>query len=341
VTPLIALFALSSNIEIEKHETDLIPVFAEKVNGYTFGLIVSILASITLIMAVNTAMVASSELIEKICERYNFQWLIKLNRRGSLYRVHIFNAIFYSVILLITSGSQAVLAEMYAVGLVASFSINIGSLIIYRYLMGTKEITYHTSRVGTLILFIITFSIFIYIVLHRLYGALLWLFMTLFFLIAGLKISKFRAPEIQVRRITDSPMDVVFAIADIDSDEVHIHFKRPRENIENVDRNAIYVSFYSPRLDKPDKKFPRHFWISIQPRTNLFDMIVGLLNTIKYEVPPGKKVHVHFGWPLSSWVDRISTGVMVYNIISLPRKFPDFIFHIDYMGNEEQNGKGN
>ncbi len=336
VTPLIALLALSSNIELEKHETDLIPTFAGKVNGYNFGLIVSALASITLIMAVNTAMVASSELIEKICERYNFQWLMKLNRRGSLYRIHIFNAIFYSIILLITSGSQSVLAEMYAVGLVASFSINIASLIIYRYLMGTKEITYHTSRTGTLILFILTFSIFIYIVMHRPYGALLWLFMTLFFLIAGLRISKFRAPEIPVRRVTDSPMDVIFAIADIDSDEVHIYFRRPRENIGTLDQNAIYVSFYSPRLDKPEKKFPRHFWISIQPRMNLFDMIVGLLDTIRYELPPGKKIHIHFGWPLSSWIDRLSTGIMVYNIISLPKKFPEFIFHIDHLSEEEQ-----
>ncbi len=336
VTPLIALFALSSNIDLEKHETDLIPTFAEKVNGYWFGIIVSALASITLIMAVNTAMVASSELIEKICERYNFQWLMKLNRRGSLYRIHIFNAIFYSIILFITSGSQAMLAEMYAVGLVASFSINIGSLVIYRYRMGTKEITYHTSRTGTLFLFIMTFSIFVYIVLNRIYGALLWLFMTLFFLFAGLRISKFRAPEIPIRRITDSPMDVVFAIAESEADEVHIHFKRPKENIENVDRNAIYVSFYSPRVDKPERSFSRHFWISIQPRMSLFDMIVGLLNTIKYEVPPEKKIHIHFGWPLSSWIDRLSTGIMVYNIINLPKKFPNFIFHIDYVVENEK-----
>lgn len=336
VTPLIALFALSSNIDLEKHETDLIPTFAERVNGYWFGIVVSALASITLIMAVNTAMVASSELIEKICERYNFPWMMKLNRRGSLYRIHIFNAIFYSVILFITSGSQAMLAEMYAVGLVASFSINIGSLVIYRYRMGTKEITYHTSRTGTLLLFIVTFSIFVYIVLNRIYGALLWLFMTLFFLFAGFRISRFRAPEIPIRRITDSPMDVVFAIAETESDEVHIHFKRPKEDIENVNKDAIYVSFYSPRLDKPERISSRHFWISIQPRMSLFDMMVGLLNTIKYEVPPEKKIHIHFGWPLSSWIDRLSTGVMVYNIINLPKKFPDFIFHIDYIAENEK-----
>ena len=228
------------------------------------------------------------------------------------------------------------LAEMYAVGLVASFSINIGSLVIYRYRMGTKEITYHTSRTGTLLLFIVTFSIFVYIVLNRIYGALLWLFMTLFFLFAGFRISRFRAPEIPIRRITDSPMDVVFAIAETESDEVHIHFKRPKEDIENVNKDAIYVSFYSPRLDKPERISSRHFWISIQPRMSLFDMMVGLLNTIKYEVPPEKKIHIHFGWPLSSWIDRLSTGVMDYNIINMPKKFPDFIFHIDYIAENEK-----
>ncbi len=66
ITPLIALFALSSGIDLSKHETDLIPTFSSLVNGKYFGIVVGILASITLIMAVNTAMVASAELIEKV-----------------------------------------------------------------------------------------------------------------------------------------------------------------------------------------------------------------------------------------------------------------------------------
>ncbi|MHB8930851.1 MAG: APC family permease, partial [Melioribacteraceae bacterium] len=144
VTPLIALFALSSGINLSQHETDLIPTFASKVNGNFFGIIVGVLASVTLIMAVNTAMVASAELIEKVAEKYNFNWLIHSNKNQSLYRIHLINAVFYSTILIITSGSQAVLAEMYAVGLVASFAINTGSLLKYRYSKGTKEITYHT-----------------------------------------------------------------------------------------------------------------------------------------------------------------------------------------------------
>ena len=50
-------------------------------------------------------------------------------------------------------GSQEELANMYALGLVASFCINMGSLILYRYFKGTAEgMTYYTSRLGTLIL---------------------------------------------------------------------------------------------------------------------------------------------------------------------------------------------
>ncbi|MGE5432074.1 MAG: APC family permease [Syntrophomonadaceae bacterium] len=333
VTPIIALLALSSNVDISKHETDLIPAFATSVNGELFGVLVSILASITLIMAVNTAMVASAELIEKVGERYNYGWLIQLNKKQSLYRIHIVNGIFYTAILIVTSGSQAILAEMYAVGLIASFCINTGSLIIYRYSKGTKEISYHTSRIGTLILFIILLSTFIYIALNRPYGTLLWFSITLLFLLAGIRISKFRAPEIPVRRATRTPMDIIFAISDVPSDDVHLYFRRPSEyELQETQLDNLFISFYSPRNEAPQNFSPNHFWISIQRGMKLFDMIVALLKTLEYEMPPDKKLHIHFGWPLSSWLDRMSIGVMIYNIIHLPKQFPHFTFHMDYKG---------
>jgi len=261
VTPLIVLLVLSSPIDLTKHETDLIPNFAGMVNGQMFGVLVSILASITLIMAVNTAMVASAELIEKVAERYNYEWLIALNKKQSLYRIHILNAVFYSIILIITSGSQAILAEMYAVGLIASFCINTASLLKYRYSKGTKEITYHTSRVGTLILFIIILSTFIFIVLHRQYGTMLWLFITVAFLFAGLRIAKRRAPEIKIIRATRTPMEIIFALADIDADKIHIYFRRPSE-VETAEeqKDSIYVSFYSPRNEQPTQLIKNHYY---------------------------------------------------------------------------------
>lgn len=338
VTPLIALLALSSNIDLSKHETDLIPAFASAVNGPWFGVMVSILASITLIMAVNTAMVASGELIEKVAERYNFEWLIKQNKKQSLYRIHIINGIFYTAILLITNGSQAILAEMYAVGLVASFCINTGSLLIYRYSKGTKEITYHTSRTGTAILFIILLSTFIYIIVHRPFGTLLWFIITVIFLIAGLKIAKLRAPEIVIRRATQNAMDIVFAMLESPGNSVHLYFRRPSETESAEEKPGyFYVSFYSPRKDTPQPVNSSHFWITIQKRMNLFDMVIALLKTVEYEVTSLKKVHVHIGWPLSSWFDRMSVGVMIFNIIHLPRKFPRFSFHLDYKAAAEES----
>ena len=56
------------------------------------------------------------------------------------------SAVFFSVIIFLTMGSQSQLANMYALGLLASFCINMGALIIYRYFKGTKEVTYSTSR---------------------------------------------------------------------------------------------------------------------------------------------------------------------------------------------------
>ena len=333
VTPFIALLALSSGIDLAKHETDLIPAFASKVNGNFFGIIVGVLASITLIMAVNTAMVASAELIEKVAEKYNYRWLIHVNKTQSLYRIHIVNAIFYAIILIITSGSQAILAEMYAVGLVASFVINTGSLIKYRFSKGTKEITYHTSRTGTLILFFILLSTLVYIMIARPYGTTLWLIITSIVLFLGIKISRYRAPDIPVRRQTRNVMDLVFRIAEIENREINIFFRRPlEEETASAASNSIFVSFYAPRLDTPTPFRENHFWIAIERKLNLFDMITSVLKTIEYEIPSSEKeIHLHFGWPLSSWFDRLSTGIMIHNIMKLPRQFPNYHFHMDYL----------
>src|ERR1035437_1165381 len=331
VTPIIAMLALSSKVDINGHETDLIPQFAKGIMGPLFGITVAILASVTLIMAVNTAMVASSELIEKVVEKYGYHWLIKLNKRQSYYRIHILNALFYSIILTITSGSQAVLAEMYAVGLVASFCINIFSILVYRYSKGTKEITYHTSRTGTAILFAILLSTFIYIIIRRPYGTLLWFILGTVFVIGGLKIARKRSPEIAVKKLSDNPMDIVFSLIEMDTKEVHLIFKRFHEAKEELfAKNNIFVSFFKPRVETPEKLGPNHFWIQVPQRVEMFGMIQALLAIIDYEVPEDIKIHVHFGWPLSSWYDRLSTGVLVYKIIKLPRDFPRFIYHMDY-----------
>src|SRR6185437_7704676 len=113
VTPLISALALSAPIDLAAHEGDLIPHWASVVANAPFAMVVGLLGSVILIMAVNTAYVASSELLERVAHRYRFDWLVATNRRASLYRVHVLNGLMYTGIILLTRGSQAILAEMY------------------------------------------------------------------------------------------------------------------------------------------------------------------------------------------------------------------------------------
>ena len=94
VTPLIAALALSAPVDFKGHEGDLITYYATTLNGQLFGVAVAALASLTLTMAVNTAFVASSELLERAAHRYGFHWLIATNRRQALYRIHVMSALF-------------------------------------------------------------------------------------------------------------------------------------------------------------------------------------------------------------------------------------------------------
>ena len=72
VTPLVTILVLSANIDFKLHEGDLVTHYATMLNGVPFGIAVAALASFTLTMAVNTAFVASSELLERVAHRYGF-----------------------------------------------------------------------------------------------------------------------------------------------------------------------------------------------------------------------------------------------------------------------------
>ena len=275
-------------------------------------------------------MKASSELMERVAHRYNFNWIIKPNARQSLYRIHILSACFYSFIILLTEGSQKMLAEMYALGLVASFTINMGSLLYYRYFTGTKEIReYHTSRFGTLVLFVILLSSFVYLGMSKPYGIALWTVAAVFFLIVGFRVAKKRAPEIVHVAQTDSPMQMVFALAELPDDHIDIYFKRPLEGVDTPDPQVAFVTFYSPRAGIPHRVATNHYRF-VQSGQSLFDSITELLYVLKYELPH-KQITVHIGWPRSSWLDRLAIGVMVFSMMKLPDMFPEFHFLIEYV----------
>jgi hypothetical protein len=336
VTPLVAALALSAPIDFAKHEGDLITHYATLINGVPFGIAVAALASLTLIMAVNTAFVASSELLERVAQRYGFYWLIATNRNQSLYRIHLMNASFFSLIIFITQGSQMILADMYALGLIASFCINMGSLLISRYSMGTKEvISFNTSRVITLWIFLIFLSCFIFLAWMKPHGTQLWATVTGIVLAAGLLVAQKRAPEIKEIAATDSQMDLILHLAESASPDVHIFFRRPREEaLERAKQNEAYVTFYNPRSGAPPKLAPNHFRFVAKTRS-IYQHIVGLLKVVEYELRD-REVTIHFGWPLSSWLDRLSIGVMVFNVMRLPRQFPHLNFDITYPGRPYQ-----
>lgn len=331
-TPLLSMIVLSSKIDVSQHETDLIAQFAKMVGGIPFGYIVGILASILLMMAVNTAYVASSELMERVAHRYGFSWIIKTNRRQSLYRIHICSGAFFTFIVFITSGSQKTLAEMYAVGLLASFTINMGCLLIYRYSQGTKDVRgYNTSRIGTFLLFLVMLSCFVYLAYEKPYGTLTWGTVTVVFLVIGLRVAKKRAPEIKQIKQTDVPLNMIFSIAESDTESVHIYFRRPQEtSVIDKSTTSVFISLYSPRQGIPEKLAPNHYRFANHGQT-LYDGMVEILYALDYELPD-KKITIHFGWPLSSWFDRLSIGVMVFSIMRLPKVFPRFNFVIEYFG---------
>jgi amino acid transporter len=330
ITPLVAALALSAPINLNAHEGDLITYYASIVNGIPFGVIVAGLASLTLIMAINTAFVASSELLERVAQRYRFHWLIATNKRQSLYRIHIMNATFFSLVILITSGRQSILADMYALGLIASFCINMGSLLIYRYFMGTKEIIpYYTRRLWTLVIFVILVSCFIFLAIKKPHGTILWATVTGGVVIAGSIIARRRGPEIKELRQADQEMDMIFFLMKSEQNELHINFQRPREEALTVLKdNEVFVTFFSPRQGIPEKMTPNHFRYPLS-RGGVFMHMVALLKVVEYEIPH-RHLIVHFGWPLSSWLDRFSIGVMTYHLMKLPRIFPKFAFIIGY-----------
>jgi amino acid transporter len=329
VTPVISALALSAPIDVSKHEEDLITHWATVVGNVPFGVVVGVFGSIILIMAVNTAYVASSELLERVAHRYDFGWLIATNRRASLYRIHIINGSLYSGIILLTAGRQATLADMYAIGLLASFCINIGCLLIYRYFQGTKAIrAYYTSRAGTLVLEAILVACFVYLAAHKPHGLELWGAVVIVLLAFGVPLSRRYGPEVKQVRRSDYPMEMLLALGDTDG-PLDVYLRRPGELDCNVATpNAAFVTFFSPRQPMPEKLAANHYRFPIQGGS-VYRSIRAILSLLAEELE-GRDVHVHFGWPTSSWLDRMAVGVFVASLMRLPKAFPRFTFSMDY-----------
>ena len=124
---------------------------------------------------------------------------------------------------------------------------------------------------------------------------------------------------------------MILYLSESSSPDIHIIFRRPREeSLGEPKDNEAYITFYTPRQGIPPKMGQNHFRLPLI-RSRLYNRILLLLRIVEYELPD-RNTTVHFGWPLSSWLDRLAIGVMVFNLMTLPRKFPQFNFEIMYFG---------
>jgi hypothetical protein len=183
-------------------------------------------------------------------------------------------------------GSQAELANMYALGLLASFSINMGSLIIYRYFRGKAEgITYSTSRLGTLILWVILISCFITLAIAKPHATMLWGTVTGMMVLLGFWVAKKRSPEIKEREQGENEMGMILYLAESEEPDIHLFFRRSEETDKALPKdNEAYITFYYPRIGGlPPKVVPNQFRFPLS-KISLFHRIVSILRVVEYEM---------------------------------------------------------
>jgi hypothetical protein len=189
--------------------------------------------------------------------------------------------------------------------------------------------TYSTSRLGTLILWVILVSCFIFLAIDKPHATMLWAGVTFVMLVLGFLVARKRAPELKEIKQADSEMEMILFLAESEAPKVHLFFRRSEEPGGLPKDNEAYITFYSPRVGGiPTKMAPNHFRFPLT-KISLYHRLVALLRVVEYELGD-RQVVIHFGWPLSSWLDRLAIGVMVFNMMRLPRLFPQFEFDIKY-----------
>ncbi len=205
-----------------------------------------------------------------------------------------------------------------------------GSLILYRYFKGTEDMKYFTSRVGTIILWVILISCFGFLAYDKHHATLLWAVVTTLVLGGGVWVARKRAPEQKHIAQADTEMDMILRLAESGAPEVHLFFRRSEESDHAlIKANEAYITFFSPRVGGiPLRTAANHYRFPLT-KISLYHRMVSLLKVVEYELAD-RQVVIHFGWPLSSWWDRLAVGVMVFNLMRLPRLFPQFEFDIKY-----------
>jgi hypothetical protein len=123
-------------------------------------------------------------------------------------------------------------------------------------------------------------------------------------------------------------MEMLLALGETDG-PLHVWFRRPGEAHRSEETPGhVFVTFFSPRRAIPERLGPSHYRFPIQGGS-VFASIRSILALLEEELS-GRDVIVHFGWPTSSWLDRMATGVFVANLLKLPGRYPGLEFAIEH-----------
>ena len=187
-------------------------------------------------------------------------------------------------------------------------------------------------------------SCFGFLAAAKLRGTILWAVISIVVLVVGLMLSRRYSPEkIEIAK-GDTTEELIDYLKLSRSRTLHIFFRRGREPKHDMEEkspgrerlqrglteeNSVYISFYSPRAGAPAKGAPNHFRLPLS-QLDLFQEMVALLELLEAEFSR-RHVVVNIGWPLSSWLDRLSITVRYINIMRLPRRFPGFEFIMRYL----------
>ncbi len=330
VTPTLSLLAITAVPDPKISDTNLIPTFAAAVGGEYLSFLIAAAAFVALTFAVNTAMVAGTELVSTMAERFGIKKIATKNRHGNEYRIVIFLALFFSSVIVATGGSQAMVADMYAIGLVATFIINLSGLIVFRFTQGFSHIKeYKSSFFKNVILLVIFSAVFLYLVSHKQNGAIFWALASMGMLFLGLVLKDFMRKEEGRFSKFDTRFSVVSEIDKVEAKEIQIVFLRPFERPRKIKSDSIFITFALGRMPTPDKMAKNHFILPLESYLSIDTQIKELLRSLE-DWYPEKKFSVHFNWPTSSWRSRLYLAIMINRILKLPAKLPHLKFAIEH-----------
>ena len=92
---------------------------------------------------------------------------------------------------------------------------------------------------------------------------------------------------------------------------------------------SLLIRFLTTRLTEIAEVLEQHGLIGGGVYSFSYLVLGPMVSFMEYEFGD-RQVVVHLGWPLSSWLDRLAIGVMIFNMMRLPRLFPYFRFVMSY-----------